>query len=162
MLLCRHLAGDEDAEMANALVQTIDNRLAGCDDLVLVVVEVEDPVQSLLGGRDVVAPRAEHDDRRFDVAQVDTQAIGAAQLAGGQLVADEELVGDRLHLLGIQQHGAAPPFLEFEETGRFRVYFRIEIIDFFPIGVVGMQRFEVRDQIGAVEDAVADIARQGG
>ena len=75
VLLRRHLSGDEDAEMPNALMQAIDDRLAGLDDLVLVIVEVENPVERLLRRRDVVAPGAEHDDRRFDVAQVDTRTV---------------------------------------------------------------------------------------
>ena len=58
VLLRRHLAGDEDAEMADALMQAIDDRLAGGDDLVLVIVEVEDPAQRLLRRRDVVTPRS--------------------------------------------------------------------------------------------------------
>ena len=41
MLLGRDLAGDEDAEMADALVQRVDDGLAVGDDLVLVVVEIE-------------------------------------------------------------------------------------------------------------------------
>ena len=102
MLLGRHFAGDEDAEMSDALVQAIDDGLSGRDDLVLVIIEIKDPVKRLLRRRDVVAPGAEHDDRRLDIAQVDTQDVGAAQLARGELVADEELVGDRLHLLGVQ------------------------------------------------------------
>ena len=80
------------------LVQRVDDGLAVGDDLVLVVVEVEDPVQRLLRRRDVVAPRAEHDDRRADVAQVDADAVGGADLARGELVADEQIVGDPLHL----------------------------------------------------------------
>ena len=53
-------------------------------------VQVDDPVQRLLRRGDVVAPGAEHDDRRADVAQVDAHAVGGADLAGGQLVADEQ------------------------------------------------------------------------
>ena len=44
VLLRRHFAGDEDAEVPNALMQAIDDRLAGVDDLVLVIVEIENPV----------------------------------------------------------------------------------------------------------------------
>jgi hypothetical protein len=43
------------------------------------------------------------------------------QLARGQLVADKQLVGDRLHFLGIEQHRTAPQFLEFEKTRRLGV-----------------------------------------
>ena len=54
-------------------------------------------------------------------AQVDSHAVRAAQLAGGELVADEQLVSDRLHFLGIQQHRAAVPFLEFEKPRRLGI-----------------------------------------
>ena len=80
--------------MTDAVMQAIDDRLAGIDDFVLVIVEIEYPVQCLLRRRDVVAPRAEHDNRRFDVAQVNARSIGAAQFARHELVADKQLVGD--------------------------------------------------------------------
>ena len=89
-------------------------------------------------------------------------AVRAAQFARDELVADEQLVGDRLHLLGIEQHRAAPPFLEFEKARRLGVDLRIDVVDLLPVGVVGVQRLEIRDQIGAVEDAVAEIAGQRG
>ena len=121
MLLCRHFAGHENAEVPNALMQAIDDRLAVCDDLVLVIVQIENPVQCLLRWGDVVAPGTEHDDRRFDVAHIDAQSSGGAQLARRELVADEQLVGDRLHFSRIHQHGAAPPLLEFEKPRRLRI-----------------------------------------
>ena len=162
MLLCRHLPGDKDAEMTDAVMQAIDDCLAGLDDFVIVIVEIEYPVQCLLRRRDVVAPRAEHDNRRFDVAQVNARSIGAEQFARDELVADKQLVGDRLHLLGVEQYRAAPPFLEFEKARRLGIDLGIDVVDFLPISVVGVQRLEVRNQIGAVEDAVAEIARQRG
>ena len=81
VLLRRDLAGDEDAEMPDAVMQRIDDRLPVGDDLAHVVVEVEDPVQRLLRRGDVVAPGAEADDRRLDVAQIDPHAVGRADLA---------------------------------------------------------------------------------
>ena len=80
----------------------------------------------------------------------------------GELVADKQLVGDRLHFLGIEQHRAAPPFLEFEKPRRLGVDLRIDVVDLFPIGVVGVHRLEIRDEIGAVEDPVAEVAGQRG
>ena len=71
VLLARDAAGDEDAEMTDGLVDRVDDRLAVGADLVDVVVEIENPAERLLRRRDVVALRAEHDDRRADVAQVD-------------------------------------------------------------------------------------------
>ena len=63
------------------------------------LVEIEDPAERLLRRRDVVALRAEHDDRRADVAQVDRGAVRGMNPAGGELVADEQLVDDELDLL---------------------------------------------------------------
>ena len=71
VLLARDAAGHEDAEMADGLVDRIDDGLAVGADLVDVLVEVENPAERLLRRRDVVALRAEHHDRRADVAQVD-------------------------------------------------------------------------------------------
>ena len=61
--------------MPNGLVQAVDDRLAGFDDLIFVIVEVENPVECLLRRRDVVAPGAEHNYRRFDVTEVDTRTV---------------------------------------------------------------------------------------
>ena len=160
MLLGRHLARDEDAEMADRLVQRVDDGLAVGDDLVVVLVEIGDPAQRLLRRRDVVAPRAQHDDRRADVAQVDAHAAGRVDLARGELVADEEVVGDPLHLAGVEQDRAAPPGLEVEEARRFGVDLGIEAVGLLPVGVGRIERFEIGHQVGAVEDAVAEVAGQ--
>ena len=56
VLLGGDLAGHEDTKVPDAVVQRVDNRLAVRDDLALVVVEIENPVQRLLRWRDVVAP----------------------------------------------------------------------------------------------------------
>jgi hypothetical protein len=82
VLLRRDLARDEDAEVPDAVMQRVNDRLPVGDDLAHIVIEVENPVQGLLGRRDVVAPRAEADDRRLDVAQIDPDAVGRPDLAG--------------------------------------------------------------------------------
>src|SRR6516164_116740 len=100
MLFGRYSARDEDAEVTDARMQRIDDRLAVFDDLVDIVVEVENPAQRLLRRRDVIAPGAEADDRRLDVAQIDPNAVARADLAGREPVADEQIVGDPLHFAG--------------------------------------------------------------
>ena len=52
----------------------VDDRLSVRADIVDAVVKVEDPAERLLRRRDVVALRAEDDDRRADVAQVHARA----------------------------------------------------------------------------------------
>ena len=84
VLLPRDAAGDEDAEVADLVVDGVDDGLAPGADVVLAVVEVEDPVERLLRRRDVVALGAEDDDRRADRAQVDRGAVGGADVAGGE------------------------------------------------------------------------------
>ena len=67
-------------------------------EVVIAVVEVEHPAQRLRRRGDLVAPGAEHDDGRRIVAQVDALAVGGGDQPLRQLVADEEIVGDPLHL----------------------------------------------------------------
>ena len=127
-----------------------------------VVVKIEDPVQRLLRRGDVVAPGAEADDRRLDVAQIDAHALGRADLAGCELVADEQVVGDPLHLAGVQQHRAAPPGLEFEEALGLRIDLGIDVVGLGPKGVGGIERLEIGDEAGAVENPCAHVAGERG
>ena len=126
------------------------------------VVEVEDPVERLLRRGDVVAPRAEDDDRRADVAQVDGGAVGGADLARGEVVADEELVDDPLHLLGVELHEAAPVLLEAEVALGLGVDLGPDVVLLGPEGVRRVLVLEVLHQPGAVEDAAAEVAGQRG
>src|SRR4051812_659071 len=67
-----NLARDKNTEMANAVMHCIDDRLAILDNLPVMPIEIEYPPHRLLRRRrDVVAPRAEHDDRCPDIAEVD-------------------------------------------------------------------------------------------
>jgi len=50
MFLRRYFAGDENAEMANAMMQTIDDGLADFDDLVLVIVRSSIQSSACCGG----------------------------------------------------------------------------------------------------------------
>ena len=162
MLLPRDAGRDEDPEVPDLVVDRVDDGLAMGADFVHVVVEVEDPVERLLRRRDVVASRAEDDDRRADVAQVDRRAVGRADLAGGEVVADEELVDDPLHLLGVQRDVPAPPLLEIEVALRLGVDLRPEVVLLGPEGVGRVLVLEVLHQRRAVEDAGAEVARQRG
>ncbi len=113
-LLLGNAAGNEDAEMAYAFVNRVDNRLSVGPDFVDVGIEIEDPVQRLLRRRDVVALGAKYQDRRSDIAQIDRLTVRHLDPAGGEVVADEEFVDDELNLLGIQVDMSAPPAFEFE------------------------------------------------
>ena len=128
MLLLGHAAGDEDPEMSDGFVHGVDDGLAVRPDLVDVVVEVENPVQRLLRRGDVVALGAEHHDRRTDVAEIDRGAVGHLDAAGGEIVADEELIDDELDFLGIEIDVAAPPALEFEIAVGFGVDLGIDVV----------------------------------
>ena len=159
MLLLRHLAGDEDAEVADVLVQQPDDHLAARLDFFGGAVDVGDPVECLLRRRDVVAHRREQDDRRLDVAQVEGLAARALG-AGPELVADEQVAGDPLDLLAVHQVEAAPPALELEEARRLGVDVREQVVVLVPERVGRIEVLEVLDQIGAVEDAVAHVGRE--
>ena len=77
-----------------------------------------------------------------------------------EFVADEQLVNDPLHLPGVEQDQVAPPFLELEEAGSLGVDFRIQAIKLGPVGVGGLQGFEIGDEVGAVEPSIAEVAGQ--
>lgn len=64
------------------------------------------------GGGDIVGFRAEADNRRANVAQVDPHAFAGGDLGRCQPITDEQLIGDPLHLLGVQVDMATPPGLE--------------------------------------------------
>ena len=131
-----HARRYEEAEVAGLLVQAVDDRLIVEADVVHALVEIGDPVERLLRRGDVVAPGGEHDDGRADVAQIDAVlAVEGLDLARGQLVADEEVLDDPLHLLLVHEVVAAPPLLELEETRRLRVDLRVEVVELGPVGV---------------------------
>ena len=161
LLLC-HAAGDEYAQMADALVDGVDDGLAEAADFVDVFIEIENPSQRLLRRRDVVALRAEHHDRGADIAQIDGDAAGSAYVAGGEIVADEELIDNELDLLGVEIDVAAPPALEAEITLRLGVDLGIEIVLLAPQRVRRILIFEILHQPGAVEFAVTEVASQRG
>ncbi len=148
MLLPGDAAGDEDAEMADALVDGVDDGLAAGADVVVLLVEIDDPAQRLLRRGDVVALGAETEDRRADVAQVDPHPVAGDDFGGGEPVADEQLIDDPLHFLGVEVDVAAPPFLEFEKARPLGVDLRPEIVVLGPQRVGGIVILEVFDQIG--------------
>ena len=162
MLLLGDLGRDEDAEMADARVERVDDDLLMRADLVDVVVQVRDPVQRLGRGRDVVAPGRDHDDRRADVPEVDAPPVGGLNRARRQLVADEQLVRDEAHLVLGGEEIAAPPLLEAEVALFLGIDLGVQIVRLAPERVGRVQALEVLHQIGAVERAVAEVAHQRG
>ena len=77
------------------------------------------------------------------------------------MVADEELVDDPLHLLGVELHEAAPVLLEAEVALGLGIDLGPDIVLLGPEGV-RRPRFSVLYQPGAVEDTAAEIAGQRG
>ncbi|MNY12407.1 hypothetical protein D3C86_1454860 [compost metagenome] len=144
-------------------MQAIDDGLLVGHDLVHVRVEIGNPVQRLLGRRDVVAPGREHDHRRAHVAQVDQGlAVGAVDLAGGQVVADEEVLDDPVDLLAVHQEVTAPPAFELKEARAFRVGLGVDVVKLFPKCVGRVELLEVLHQPRAVETAVTHVGGQRG
>src|SRR5262245_26782049 len=131
-------------------------------DVVDMVVKIEDPSERLLGRRDVVTFRTEHDDGRADVAQVYRAAVGRLDLAGGKIVADEQLIDNELDLAGIQVDVPTPVALEAEIARDFGIDLRVDIILFGPYRVRRMEVLEILHEPGAVELATAEIASEGG
>ena len=140
----------------------IDDGLPIRADVVDIVVEIENPSERLLRRRDVVAFRAEHHNRRADIPEVDRRSVRRLNSSGGEIIADEQFVDDELDFLRIQIDMAAPPLLESKIARSFRVDFRIEIVLLGPQRIGGVLIFEVLHKPGAIELAVAEIARKRG
>ena len=66
--------------------------------------------------RDIVAVRAEADDRRLDLPDIEANAVAGNDLSGREFVADKEIVDHPLHLFAAQQDKIAPPLLELQVT----------------------------------------------
>ena len=147
VLFLGHAAGNEDPEMTDGFVDGVDDGLPERPDLVDVVIEVENPAERLLRRGDVVALRAEHHDRRTDVAKIDGGAVGGLDAAGGEIIADEQLVDDELDFFGIEIDVAAPPALELEVTLGFGVDLGIDVVLLGPKRVRGILVLEVRTSL---------------
>ena len=83
-------------------------------------------------------------------------------LADGELVADEEVLRDPLHLLLVHEVVAAPPLLELEEALALGVDLGVEVVELGPVGVRRVEALEVVDEVCAVELAVAEVAGERG
>ena len=162
VLLAGHAAGDEDAEMADALVDGIDDGLTLGEDILVLLIQVADPTEGLLRRGNVVPLGAKADDGRADVPQVDPRPVAGDDFGGGQPVADEQLIDDPLHFLGIEVDVAAPPFLEFQEARPLGIDLGPHVVVLGPEGVGGIEILEVGDDIRAVELAGAEVAGQRG
>ena len=93
------LVPNENGQMSGLRVDAVEDPLALLLDLFDALVVIEDPVQGLLRRRDVVAARAEADDRRLHLSDVEANPVAGDDLAGREFVADEEIVDHPLHLL---------------------------------------------------------------
>ena len=162
MFLLGHPTGDEDTQMADAFVDGVNNGLTAGAQIVVLRIEIDNPAQRLLGRGDVVALGTEANDRRTDIAQIDAHPVAGDDFGGGQPVADEQLIDDPLHFLGVEIDVASPPFLEFQEARSLGIDFRPKVVVLGPEGIGGIEILEVIDQIGAIELAAADVAGQRG
>src|SRR5262249_28205982 len=82
--------------------------------------------------------------------------------SGSEIVADEQLIDDELHFLGVEIDVASPPALETQIAWRLGVDLGIEIVLLGPKRVGGILILEILHQPGAVELAVAEVAGEGG
>ena len=116
------------------------DRLPAGLNVLIVFVEIDDPAEGLLRRGNVVAFGAEAENRGADVAKIDPHAVAGGDLGGCQTITDEQLIGDPLHLFGVQVDMATPPRFEFKKSLRLGIDVRPKIVILFPIGV---RRIEV-------------------
>src|SRR5262249_6075497 len=132
MLFASHSGGNKDSQMADAFVDCVDDRLSERADLVDIVIQIKNPAERLRRWRDVVALRAEYDDGRPNVAQVDGHAGPGLDPARREIIADEQLIDAELDLLGVQIDVATPPTFEAEIARGFSVNLGVQIVLLAP------------------------------
>src|SRR6188474_2338272 len=162
MLFPRHAARDEYSEMADRFMDRVNDGLAVFDDVLDIIIDIKNPSKCLLGWRYVIAPRAKHHDRRADVAYVDDRAVDILDHAGCELVTDEQLVDNKLDLLGIQIDVPAPIFVKPKIPWALSVDLSVEIILLGPQSVGGILVFKILYQPRAVELAATKVAGERG
>src|SRR5215475_8012134 len=101
MLFFGHTTGNEDAKMAYGFVDRVDNGLSIGSNVINAVVEIKNPSKRLLRRCYIVAFRAEHNDRRTDIAKVDYFAIRCLDTSGRQIVSDKQLIDDELNFFRV-------------------------------------------------------------
>jgi hypothetical protein len=124
--------------MPDAAMHGIDDGLAVRAQVVdVAVVEVEDPGQRLRGG--VMSSPSEQKTMIGDwMLRRSTRVPSEGAARPRQPVADEQLVDDELHLLGVQRDMPAPPFLEAEVAFRLAVDIGPDLVLLGPVGVGGV------------------------
>jgi len=153
-------AGDKDSEVADLLVNDVNDDLPVPPDVLHGAVYAGNPIERLLGRRDVVAHRRENQNRAFDIFQVELPAFLQFQLAALQLVADKEIADNVVDFFVVHHEEAAPPFFKVEIAVLFRVHVRINVILLGPVCIGRIQQLHVQHQVCAVEHAVAQIAEE--
>ena len=158
MLTTGDLAGDENAQMADAGMLKIDDGASGIAQRQIAGIDVGYPIQCLLRWSDIVAIGAEHHHGCLDAFQVD--AAAPAPETASQAVADEQVIDDHLDLLAVEQGWTTPPALEIEKAGGFPVDVAEQLVVLAPVGVGRIQALEVADQPGAIKTAITQVTTQ--
>src|SRR5262249_16924856 len=115
---------NEDAQMTDVWVGQIDDALPGVLEGMGVREDRRNPAERLMGRRDVDTIGREDDQRIADVAKIDAAMLVDPHPALLQLVADEEILDDRHHLLAAEPMKPTPPSLELEKALALRVDIR--------------------------------------
>ena len=163
MFLLGDRGGDENAEMPDLVVNHVDDPLAANVDLMLVGIGVGDPVQRLLRRRDIVALAGENNDRRAD--RLEVEALPVFDLASPRDSVLPTKICSTIQRISASFMKWKPPHqrLEFKET-LARVFFDIreEVVIFAEIIAAGIELFEIRHEMRAVENAIAKIGQEQG
>ncbi len=158
MFLARNAPGHKNAQMPCVFVNGVDNRLTGRANVIISVIQIDNPPQSLCRWRDVVTLRAKTQYRRPNIAQVDSHPVPGHDLRRCKAVADKQLIHDPLDFFSIQIDVTAPPLFEFKKSGTLGVNVRPKVVILRPQGVGGIQVLEIFDQMAAIERSATEIA----
>jgi hypothetical protein len=100
--------------MTDFRIDGIEDPLAALADLINALVIVKNPVESLLRRRNIVAMRAEADDRCLDFPNIELNTVAGDDLASREFVTNKESVVHPLLLFAAQEDKIAPPLFKLQ------------------------------------------------
>ena len=145
--------------VADGFVHDHDDHLALALDFPRRPVDFGHPVEGLLRRRDVVPKGGEQNDG-FTTKLLRSMYLPSSisNSPCSKFVAHKEAVDDGGDLLLGHEIKAAPPLLEGQVTRPLGIHLGVEVVLFAPQGVGRVEILEIGDQVGTVEEPVAQVA----
>ena len=162
MLFVGDLRRNKNAKMPNLLVNHVDNAFATDTNFSHVGIRFCNPVQCLLGWRDIVAMTSKDNNRRLNILQINRASRLNTGFVFDDTVANEQLFHDPSNLGFIHQKKASPPPFEFKKCFFSSVSIPKQIGVLFKKCPARVQELKVLNQMGTIKLSAANVREQHG